>query len=177
MIQSLRDRSTILGYIKGFEITRPQNSFNECHPHYHIMIAMTSEYFDRFYIEQQEWRSRWQRAARLDYDPWVRVRKVSNIKSGILETIKYELKPENYVSSWLWTARLAIANKGTQRVSYGGIFREHLRFLKYDPQDLIHECDNELNYSPGGEGKRYMFKWDAKLKHHIYHQTEEISIL
>lgn len=173
LLQSLRDKELILGYIKGFEITRPHNSFTECHPHYHLVLAMEAKYFDREnYINQTEWRSRWKKAANLDYDPFVHIRAVDSLQSGILETVKYELKPDNYTSSWIWTARLAIANQNTQRVSTGGIFRDHLRSLEYDP-DMIHEADRDLGYFPGGsQSRKYLFRWDSRLKHHVYYKEE-----
>ena len=167
LLQKLRDRKLIRGYIRGFEITRPDRD-EMCHPHYHLLIAVKPEYFSsKFYCQHFQWVRDWRNAAKLDYDPSVRIRKVKTVGKSIIETVKYELKPDDYTGNWRWTARLAISNQNTQRVSTGGIFRENLRMLEYDP-DYVHEADRELGFFPGSRNQKiFDFVWDAKICQYI----------
>ncbi len=70
----------------------------ECHPHLHILMMVSPSYFEtNEYITQPRWQSLWKRAARLDYDPVVDIRRVSELNNAVLETSKYCLKSSDMV--------------------------------------------------------------------------------
>ena len=71
------------------------------------------------YISQDEWTEFWKKSAKLDYRPIVDVRsikpkneKTSDIRSAILETAKYPVKPMGSVAKFenqtrpLWTQNI-----------------------------------------------------------------------
>lgn len=70
----------------------------ECHPHFHALLMVSPSYFHRSEkIEHAEWRSLWKRAARLDYEPILDIRRVNNLSGAILEVSKYCLKSEDMI--------------------------------------------------------------------------------
>ncbi len=95
----------VRGWFRAIEITRNPKD-GTYHPHIHAILAVPPEYFaagSPLYITQKEWRERWQQAARLDYDPSVRVQ-VAKGKNGetvgraaVLEAAKYATKDAEYI--------------------------------------------------------------------------------
>ena len=174
LLQRLRDRHLLKGFIKSFEVTMPQN-FNECHPHYHLVLAVDSKYFtSEFYADWLQWRSWWQESLQVDYLPSVHIRKIISTENALLEAIKYELKPGDYKKSWRWLTKLALNIKGSRRISTGGVFRQRLRFLEYDP-DLIHEADREFFVSRGQKQKQFIFAWNSRYKQFLLQSKEVLS--
>lgn len=90
----------ILGYLRATEVTY-SNEHENYHPHLHVLLFVKSSYFtgnNMNYINQEEWTKLWVKAMKLDYTPIVDIRTVKaqkgrNLKSAIIETAKYPVKP------------------------------------------------------------------------------------
>ena len=89
-------KKTVKGHIKTIEITRSKNG--EAHPHLHILLAVTRDYFGTYYKSTKEWSETWKGALGVDYDPVVDIRKVydkkgkGGMKSSVAEALKYSVK-------------------------------------------------------------------------------------
>ena len=155
-----------LGYIRSFECTLAKKG-KEAHPHYHLILAVDDEYFNDW-LSHGEWQSLWQKALDVDYKPQIRINAINpDYKmGGLLEVLKYELKPDDFVSYWKWLGQYSLAINRFRRISTGGIFKNQLRFLEYDP-DMIHEADYQELKSLGGRSKKYVFRWDSQFKQYI----------
>lgn len=79
------------GFIRGLEITYnyEQGTF---HPHVHILVSCSAEYFKQEYMDIHTLRQWWTESARLDYFVQVDVRKVKDKDNAIAEVVKYAVK-------------------------------------------------------------------------------------
>lgn len=78
------------------EVTRNWDNNSEWygtyHPHFHILLAVPTNYFSKNYIKQSEWTDMWQRAMKLDYTPIV------HVANGALNIMAYwHIGLKNYV--------------------------------------------------------------------------------
>ena len=92
------------GYICTTEVTRGKD--NSCHPHFHILLLVKPEYFDKklgLYIPQQSseeyenpgWVELWQEALGVSYKPTAHVKAVrrDDLSRQVCEVLKYNTKP------------------------------------------------------------------------------------
>jgi len=88
----------ILGYLRATEVTYSSEHENY-HPHLHVLLFVKAGYFKGGkYLTQDEWTKLWAKAMKLDYVPVVDIRSVKakkqqDLKSAIVETAKYPVKP------------------------------------------------------------------------------------
>jgi plasmid rolling circle replication initiator protein Rep len=156
-----------IGWTKSLEVTR--SDIGEAHPHFHCLLVVPSSYFGgNYYIKQEEWRSLWKEAMRLDYLPEVHITAIKGKKGdsngtarGILEAIKYTVKEEELVHSAEWLEGLTQQLHKTRAIAVGGILKD---FLSEDePEDLIHAEDEE-EPSEADEDNLLWFGWREMLK-------------
>ena len=89
----------ILGYLRATEVTYSSEHENY-HPHLHVLLFVRPSYFrsKEDYLKQEDWTKLWAKAMKLDYVPVVdiravRAKKQQDLKSAIIETAKYPVKP------------------------------------------------------------------------------------
>ena len=146
----LLKRWPAVGFVRAVEVTRNKET-NEAHPHFHVLLMVPSTYFGRGYIKQEDWRSLWQRALRVDYLPVVNVKavkgksgKTDDLALGLLETLKYQTKPQDLVDAGAaWLAELTHQLHKTRGVSVGGILKQYI--AQEEPEDLINDGSPDLN--------------------------------
>lgn len=122
------------GYIRSLEVTyNPER--DDYHPHIHALLVVDAAYFEADnpeWISQAELQSLWRKAARLDYQPIIDVRTVTQKapeRAPYIETLKYALKPSKAPpNGLLWQIK---ALKGRRLVCFGGIVAR-LRALDLD---------------------------------------------
>lgn len=76
------------GWFRAMEVTRQNALFDRkgndnewygtYHPHYHVLLAMKPSYFKDGYLKQSEWAELWADSVRVDYQPIVDIRRVTN---------------------------------------------------------------------------------------------------
>ncbi len=96
----------------------------EVHPHLHIFLMVDAGYFQpENYLDNFAWRSLWKKAARLDYDPVIDIRKIHDVAGGIFEASKYCVKSQDMVDiiGCLTIRQL----HGLRLLSIGGAFNDH----------------------------------------------------
>lgn len=149
---TVRKAFPALGFVKSTEVTRAANG--EAHPHFHVLMLVSSSYFGGHYIKQAEWRELWQQALRVDYLPVVNVKAVkpkmgepgSGIAIALLETLKYGVKESDLLKDAEWLAELTRQLHKTRAVSVGGVLKQYLS--EDEPEDLIHSeeiAENETD--------------------------------
>jgi len=104
-------KKAVKGWLRSTEITHNWKS-GEFHPHLHILLAVDREYLTdkKNYIDHGRWMKLWQESLRVDYDPWVDIRRVKKEKDklgrgltyagAIAEVAKYTSKPADYMVPW-----------------------------------------------------------------------------
>ena len=149
-----------VGWIKSVEVTRGIRG--DAHPHFHVLMCVTTSYFGRNYLSQKKWVELWKRSLRVDYQPILDVQALKaedSLVGLIAEVIKYQTKPSNLLADREWFIEYTTQMHNTKAISVGGIFRDYFKVLEKEPDDLIGK-DNEDEVN---EGHLY-FGWKRKVK-------------
>lgn len=162
-----------IGWIKNIEVTRNPET-NEAHPHMHVMLLVPSKYFHgRNYISHDQWRSLWQKSARLDYVPQVNIQAIKNknkndeesdIKKEVLEMFKYSVKEEDLIHTEDWLLALTTQLHKTRSIAIGGVLREFLK-EESETDDLINidETHQDSEEIPE-ELIKFYFGWRERVE-------------
>jgi len=100
---------------------------------------------------------------------------VDDIIAGVLETIKYSVKPSDLIGSnddkikpHEWLAELTRQLHKTRSIALGGIFKQYLS--EDEPEDLIN-ADIEEETDLDEEGYNYIFEWRDVMKRYTYKES------
>lgn len=152
----------IIGFLRATEVTRNE-LMGTYHPHIHVLLFVSPTYFKgdgENYLSQEEWMKLWQKAAKLNYRPIVDVRavrpkneKTSDVRSAILETAKYPVKPfELTVDNLQVVDDLQKGLYRKRQIAFGGLFKiikKELALDDIEDGDLINIGDEEKPVSDG----------------------------
>ena len=160
------------GWIRSLEITR-NSATGQAHPHFHCLLMVEPGYFaGKNYISQKQWRQYWREAMRLDYDPVVNVKAVKGkdgskygITSGILETLKYEVKEQDLVVDAGWLMELTQQLSKIRAFAVGGILKEYIDENEPDNYIRVDEDDNGEDLS-GYPSNTYT--WLADIRRYVW---------
>lgn len=165
----------MLGFLRATEVTRNELK-DTYHPHIHVLLFVSPTYFKNKdnYISQDEWTNLWKKSAKLDYRPIVDVRaikpkneKTSDIRSAILETAKYPVKPmELTVESAKVVDELQKGLYRKRQIAFGGLFKQIKKELELDDienGDLINLGDEE---SPISDGEVISVLWNHERQNY-----------
>lgn len=191
--------SVVDGWIRTTEVTRPKKKKvkksdpdvicpvfgnTHAHPHFHAMLLVRPSYFSTGYMSQQKWSELWGDVLRVDYLPIVDIRRVKPnkkkgqtkedaIKSAVMETLKYAVKPDDMIGDGSkkandWFYELTKQVFKLRFVSSGGVLKDA---LKSDDDitndDLIKTSDEDDEVGEVDE-RRIVFTY-RKIKHqYIY---------
>ena len=100
---------------------------------------------------------------------------IDDIIAGVLETIKYSVKPADligedymFVTPQDWLAELTRQLHKTRSIALGGIFKQYLS--EDDLEDLINaEIEEETDLDE--EGYNYIFEWREIMRRYAYKET------
>lgn len=140
-------KSISLGYIRKFEITY-NSSRDDYHPHYHVLIAVKSSYFDsKKYISRDRWLKLWQMSKRNDNITQVDIRRLNdkNLIKSMLELSKYLSKDSDYLYSQDVFEVFYKNLKGKRYISFSGIFKDVREMYNLGLLDYLKEID-EIEY-------------------------------
>ena len=123
-----------LGKVRGLEVTYNRNT-GMFHPHIHVLVAVTPEYFrSDDYVNQEKLSELWKECMRLDYTPVVDIRKTEKGSGSVVEVLKYTTKSfkdseaiEGFYNS-LRDRRL---------ISFSGVFAEKRKLMKMTDFDTV----------------------------------------
>jgi hypothetical protein len=150
------------GWLKSLEVTRGEDGY--AHPHFHVLMQVPASYFSHGYVTQAEWTELWRKSLRVEYDPIVHITAVQNrrrrekegsqvglppeIVSGVLETLKYTVKPDDLfmdldsAMNAAWLQGLTEQLHKTRSVALGGVFKQYIK--EDEPDDLINAEGDEI---------------------------------
>lgn len=168
-------KNVVKGFYRGTEVTHNLTD-DTYHPHFHCLLAVNKSYFtSRDYLSQPKWRALWRKAARLNYDPQVDVRRVKADKvDGVCaEVAKYAVKVSDVIcfDDWdLTVDTVATLDKALDKrrfISFGGVFKEIHKQLNLDDVeqgDLVHENDSEL---PDVSKDTVLYAWNTGYNQYV----------
>ncbi|MGM9904179.1 MAG: protein rep [Enterococcus sp.] len=169
----------ILGYLRATEVTYSSEHENY-HPHLHVLLFVRPSYFrsKEDYLKQEDWTKLWAKAMKLDYVPVVdiravRAKKQQDLKSAIIETAKYPVKPFDVDTSKEQltekdkdrvTADLIDGLYRKRQIGFGKLFKEIKAELELDSIEegnLVKTGADETTESTGREIIA-IWNWDRK---------------
>lgn len=150
--------SVVKGYIRSTEVTKSSNG--QAHPHFHIILAVNSNYFKKTFIKTQLWAEMWQQCLRVSYLPIVDARRIKQDKSGnldskaIIETLKYTTKTQSLVEDQSWFLEFSRQIDRKRFIDTGGIFKDILKeevtneeMALLEPEEKLKQEEEELKDS------------------------------
>lgn len=176
------------GWIKSVEVTRSHDG--SAHPHFHCLLMVPPGYFKGgAYLSQERWSELWKGCLKVDYTPMVHIQAIKPPKgiqkateadamlTALCETLKYTVKPGDILgdesdaeANQAWLVELTKQLHKTRAVATGGVFKNCLRLLEEEPDDLIHSDDDGINEADM-DSPRIAFGWREKAKR--YRLTED----
>lgn len=173
-----RLKGVVMGTFRALEVTVSDGEYSPAwagsfHPHLHVILAVTPDYFKRgHYLEQSEWADIWRAACRLDYAPSVKIEAVRpeelaefpavpeeagspvSYAGAVAELSKYPLKDADFTHDeeygqpeGQYLSWLVKALRGRRLIGMTGRFRDIARALNLDDMetgDLVHVEADEL---------------------------------
>lgn len=165
-------RKSFDGFYRAFEITYNADE-DTYHPHFHYLLIVKPEYFDResgLYWTHEQLVRRWRRILDLDYDPRCHIEVVTqkpgqSITSACAEMCKYPTKTaEIRTSDVLRTVDYAL--RGRRLVAWGGVCAKVRRQLSLDDAedgDLIHTDENATAQADDVPVEKVVYIWRQGL--------------
>lgn len=95
----------IKGYFRTLEITYNSKE-NTFHPHIHILCNLDEDYYNDYYLNNQDIRKMWTESANLNYYVQTDIRKVEEKESAIAEVAKYAVKMSDILANNVDSNRL-----------------------------------------------------------------------
>ena len=187
------------GWIRTTEVTRPKKKKKKksdpdvicpvfgnthAHPHFHVMLFVKPSYFSTGYISQQKWSDLWRDVLRVDYQPIVDIRTVKPnkkkgqteedaIKSAVMETLKYAVKPDDMVGDGSkkandWFYELTRQTFKLRFVASGGVLKNALkRDDDITDDDLVNtNLDDEEDTNT--DDRRLVFTYEKVAHKYLY---------
>ncbi|CFV19642.1 plasmid rolling circle replication initiator protein [Streptococcus agalactiae] len=171
----------VLGYLRATEVTY-STEHEDYHPHLHVLLMVKPNYFSGRgdnYLTQEEWTKLWAKAMKLDYTPVVDIRTVKahkrkNLKSAIIETAKYPVKPFDVDTEDVTLFSEMVKERITEdltnglhrkrQIGFGKLFKEIKAELALDDVEegnLVQTGAEEMTESTGREIVAF-WNWDRK---------------
>lgn len=163
---SQRKQFPAIGFARATEVTKGKDG--DAHPHFHVLMMVNASYFKgQNYLSQDDWMQLWKSCLQVNYEPIVDVRAVKPnkkfgsdaIRSGIVETFKYSVKPEDMIGTGTdedkaWLIELTNQLHKTRAIALGGVIRNYLS--EGEPENLLtEEGDEELTETEA----KILFGW------------------
>lgn len=179
------------GWLKSVEVTRAEDDY--AHPHFHVLMQVPASYFSHGYITQAEWTELWQKSLRVEYTPIVHITAVKNllrrelstsqvdlpseIVAGVLETLKYTVKPDDLflgldlAGNAAWLQGLTDQLHKTRSVALGGVFKQYIN--EDEPEDLINAEGEEIEMLNESD-LTILFGWRENYQRYVKMERKDV---
>lgn len=169
----------ILGDIRALEVTKAQDDPDHAHPHFHCLIAVPAEYFDRaydLYMSNEEWAELWGKCLGVDYVPSTHVTAISPrgdqpLEQAITEVVKYCTKASDLEADGEWLCEYIDQMLHVKRFSTSGLLRTYLKSIEDEPTDYIGKDEEERL-----TGRSFLFRWDDYYNRYILISVDDDEI-
>lgn len=167
-----KELAAVLGWTRAMEITKPKDS-TTAHPHFHCLLIVSSSYFGKHYIKQEQWTELWKSCLKVDYTPVVHIQTVKPrgkdqteqeaVGEAASEALKYALKPSDMTADADWSKAVATISHGRRFLGTGGILKGILADQEEataedeaeDIEKLASDVRQETGYSWSAPAKKY----------------------
>lgn len=179
-------KRSVQGFFRALEVTY-NGDRDDYHPHFHVLLAVPSNYFTKNYIKQSRWLELWQESTRYPHITQVDIRPIkpnpkregsTDIESAAAEVGKYATKPSDYLCKapngeyYAWAKPikdLALGLSHKRLIAFGGILKEHHKLLQLedvesDSMDLVHTGEESDLIDAV---MRQVFRWNVGLRRYV----------
>lgn len=186
LIKRAEVKRSVKGFFRALEVTY-NGKRDDYHPHFHVLLAVPSNYFAKNYINQNRWLELWRESTRYPEITQVDIRVIkpnrkregsSSIESAAAEVGKYATKPSNYVcempdGNYLAHSKavkeLALGIRNKRLIAFGGILKEHhkklnLQDVESDSVDLVHVGEENDTIEAV---MVQVFRWNVGLRQYV----------
>lgn len=178
-------KSSVKGTVKTIEITRSNNG--EAHPHLHVILAVSSNYFKPGnYKKTEQWAEIWKKALAVDYTPIVDIRRVygktekgersEKLTSVVAEALKYAVKGTD-LRDLKFLIHLTDKTKGKRFISATGIFQGVFK-EDFSDDELIQIEDDEQADKKPDDIRAYSFNTGFRkyIRDFILEESEKLRM-
>ena len=184
-INQAQEFGSVDGWIRTTEVTRDKQKPNDfAHPHFHVLLMVKPSYFTHNYIKQMDWVRLWADVLKVDYLPNVDIRVIKkkgkqkgeeitddDIKSGIVETLKYAVKPADIMgdgspASHEWFYELTRQTHKLRFVATGGALKNILKDDDLTDEKMVNTGENDNDEKT--DEKRLNFTYYKSKQGYIY---------
>jgi len=161
----------VLGYIRTMEVTRNAET-GEVNAHYHVILAVTPNYYSRGYISQALWATMWQESLKVSYTPNVYVQAVkpnpnlvndpTGLASSIMEVSKYCVKHTDMLHDRDWLVELTTQLHGTKHIVLGGLIKQYVNSSDPKEEDILKAANEDNELEPDIELDKMYFHWHKR---------------
>jgi len=164
----------VIGWIRSTEVTKEKEREGYAHPHFHIILMVSSNYFktDK-YINHAKWVELWKRSLGVTYEPKVNIKPAStNIEKGALEVLKYSVKPADMIVDRDWFFELTRQLKKRRFIGTGGVLKDIFQEKEQVNEELIFVDGNE-EPQQNEEEKLIGFNWNSNERKYKRSKSRE----
>jgi plasmid rolling circle replication initiator protein Rep len=149
-------KNVVIGHFKALELLGDNTPAGVVHPHFHIILIVSSSYFKSpKYIQIENWVSMWQKALRVEYSPIVHIQKIkakrtrngkklTALQSAVFEVAKYSVKHTDLTKKFDKEFIQIINQTFKMRFfSTGGLLKKMINFQKCDEEFIQAKEDLE----------------------------------
>jgi plasmid rolling circle replication initiator protein Rep len=172
-----------IGWIKAVEITRAKDDY--AHPHFHCLLMVKPSYFKGAnYLSKDKWIDLWQKSLAVQYRPSIDIQAIREFSTvdkesfrSVLETVKYSVKSADIlrletdithtISNQDWLVTLTEQLYKMRLLSTGGVFKQYLRELELENDDLIHINEDLIDTEEGQKAASLIFTWSEQVKRYL----------
>lgn len=154
----------VVGWIRSLEVT-PGTIPGHAHPHLHALLLVDETWSaEDLRLSREIWCEEWREVCGLNYIPVCDVRPVAS-EGGIIEVLKYTVKPGDGSMDSSWLPAVALALDRVRVFAAGGLIRvsEPENEIEDELQGTV--CDGPP-FIPGvrsvGAGCQIMYRWSGK---------------
>lgn len=116
-----------IGWICSTEVTKGIDG--SAHPRLYCLLLVRSGYFSRSYITKSEWVEMWRQSLRVDYNPVVEVKKITN-NQHIPELLEPRLHCLTLTEDSEWLDEYVRQVRYLESIRGGGILNDYLNGLE-----------------------------------------------
>jgi len=155
----------------GIQPGDKNSNIDTFHPHIHAIILVDKSYFEKDYLETQEWLAIWKKAAKLPYDPVGDIRSCRSEREKrkeVAEVAKYTLKDTEFLDKQdepkmdRLVGVLSEALFRRRLFEFGGVMRDVAKEIdaeKPGEGDLVHIDDQTIRADVATQIERYRWRF------------------
>lgn len=176
-----KEFKNVVGFVRTTEVTRDKKRpYTHAHPHYHCMILVKPDYFNKGnYVKKMDWVRAWGACLNVNYLPNLDIRVMrskdddNDIRGVVAETLKYACKPsdmifDNTPQSHAWFFEYTKQVHKMRFVNSGGVLKNALKSEKEITDTDMIALSDDVNLDDETDKRLLSFVYHSSKRSYIY---------